>query len=105
MHAHGTPLVLIILAAVVAAPVMEETFFRGALFAHLRSRWRWLVAGPLVGFIFAAIHPQGWTAIPVLGGIGIFLCALREWRSSLIAPMTAHALNNLAILSLLLIVR
>jgi membrane protease YdiL (CAAX protease family) len=105
MQAHGISLILVILAAVVAAPVMEETFFRGALFAHLRSRWRWLVAGPLVGFIFAAIHPQGWTAIPVLGGLGVYLCALREWRSSLIAPMTAHALNNLAVLSLLLIIR
>jgi len=105
MQAHGNHMLLIILAAVVAAPIMEETFFRGALFAHLRSRRRWIIAAPLVGLIFAVIHPQGWPAIPVIGGLGVFLCALREWRGSLIAPMTAHALNNLGALTLLLIAR
>jgi membrane protease YdiL (CAAX protease family) len=105
MQAHGSHMLLIILAAVVAAPIMEETFFRGALFAHLRSRRRWIIAAPLVGLIFAAIHPQGWAAIPVIGGLGVFLCALREWRGSLIAPITAHALNNLGALTLLLIAR
>ena len=48
---------------------------------------------------------QGWPAIPLLAGLGIFLCALREWRGSLIAPITAHALNNLGVLTVVLIVR
>jgi membrane protease YdiL (CAAX protease family) len=47
-----------------------------------------------VSVIFAAIHPQGWVAIPVLGGIAMMLAGLREWRGSLIASMTAHAINN-----------
>ena len=48
----------------------------------------------VVSLIFAAIHPQGWTAIPVLATIAMSLAVIREQRSSLIGAMTAHALNN-----------
>ena len=90
--------------ACVFAPVMEETMFRGALFHHLRSRWRWVFSAPIVAGIFAIIHPQGWVALPVLGAIALVLAALREWRGSLIAPMTAHALNNFVALTVALLV-
>jgi len=88
----------------VFAPLMEETMFRGALFHHLRRRWGWAVSAPVVAIIFAAIHPQGWVAVPVLGSIALVLCALREWRGSLIAPMVAHACNNFIVLTLALAV-
>jgi len=88
----------------VFAPLMEETMFRGALFHHLRGRWGWAVSAPIVAFIFAIIHPQGWVAVPVLGSIAIVLAALREWRGSLIAPMVAHACNNFIVLTLALAV-
>ena len=70
--------------ACVIAPVLEETMFRGTLFNHLRRRWNWLISAGLVAFIFAAIHPQGWTFIPALGSIAIVLAADREWRGSLL---------------------
>jgi membrane protease YdiL (CAAX protease family) len=89
----GNVLQLVLLACV-GAPIVEETMFRGALFGHLRGWLGWWIAAPLVSLIFAAIHPQGWVAIPVLGSIALVLAALREWRGSLIACMTAHALNN-----------
>ncbi|CAN5457684.1 hypothetical protein BH09PLA1_BH09PLA1_30330 [soil metagenome] len=85
---------LIYVLACVWAPLMEETMFRGALFNHLRGRWNWIVSALVVGLLFALVHPQGWTAIPALGTIGAVLAGLREWRGSLIGPMTAHALNN-----------
>jgi len=88
----------------VFAPLMEETMFRGALFHHLRSRWGWAISAPIVAFVFAIIHPQGWVAVPVLGSIAIVLAALREWRGSLIAPMVAHACNNFIVLTLALAV-
>lgn len=105
MLINGSPIELALLVVLAGgfAPVVEETFFRGALFNHLRGRWRWGAAAPMVGLIFALIHPQGWTAIPVLGGIGVMLCALREWRGSLIAPMTAHAVNNLSLMVIFLV--
>jgi membrane protease YdiL (CAAX protease family) len=56
----------------------------------------------VVAFIFAAIHPQGWTLIPALGSIAIVLAGLREWRGSLWASITAHATNNFLVLSLAL---
>ena len=88
----------------VFAPVIEETMFRGALFHHLRRRWGWAITAPIVSFIFAIIHPQGWVAVPVLGSIAVVLAALREWRGSLIAPMVAHAFNNFIALSVALAV-
>jgi membrane protease YdiL (CAAX protease family) len=85
---------LVAAMAVIYAPITEELFFRGAFFGFLRTRLFWPIAAIVVGFIFAAIHPQGWAAIPVLGAIGVNLAILRQWRGSLIAPITAHALNN-----------
>lgn len=82
------------LVASVWAPFVEESLFRGALFHHLRGRLHPLLAALAVGFVFAAIHPQGLIAIPALMSLGVVFCLLREWRGSLIAPMTAHALHN-----------
>jgi membrane protease YdiL (CAAX protease family) len=76
------------------APVFEELFFRGALQRYFRGRFRFLASALLTGLIFAALHPQGFFAIPALAGIGVGFSLLREWRDSLIAPMTAHAINN-----------
>jgi membrane protease YdiL (CAAX protease family) len=98
--------VAIVLLACVMAPLLEETMFRGALFSHLRARLGWWVSAPIVSLIFAAIHPQGWVAIPVLGAIAMVLAALREWRGSSVASMTAHALNNgVAVLMMILMLR
>ncbi|HET9943326.1 MAG TPA: type II CAAX endopeptidase family protein, partial [Terriglobia bacterium] len=85
------------------APFVEETMFRGLLFHHLRQRWSWVVTALLVSVIFAALHPQGWVAVPALTAIAMVLSALREWRGSLIAPMAAHACNNFIVLTLALL--
>jgi membrane protease YdiL (CAAX protease family) len=82
------------LLAAVFAPLVEETMFRGALFNHLRQRHGWLLSAGVSSFIFAALHPQGWAAIPVLGAIGLVLASIREWRGTFIASVAAHALNN-----------
>jgi len=87
-------IVAMYLLACLWAPITEETLFRGALYQHLRGRWNGLISAVVVGLIFAALHPQGWVAIPILGTIGAILAIIREWRNSLIASMTAHALIN-----------
>jgi membrane protease YdiL (CAAX protease family) len=84
----------LVLLACVGAPIVEETMFRGALLGHLRTRLGWWISAPIVSLLFAAIHPQGWVAIPTLGAIAMLLAALREVRGSIIASMTAHALSN-----------
>ena len=108
--AEGNRLVLIQVAllACVIAPFIEETMFRGFLQRYLRDASQW--AGFTVSFlfsmifnslIFAAIHPQGPLAIPVLTAIACGLSILREWRGSLWAPMVAHGLNNSIVMSIL----
>ena len=99
-------LVLLFLAAGVA-PIIEEIFFRGALYGHLRAvSNRWGLVGSIVvsavvsSSIFAMIHPQGITFAPVLAGLAIAFCLAREWRGSLVAPMAAHAMNNATIVTL-----
>ncbi len=83
------------------APLFEEIFFRGALQRYFRGRFRFLASALLTALIFAALHPQGVFAIPALAGIGVGFSLLREWRDSLIAPMTAHAINNGCLVAML----
>jgi len=76
------------------APLLEETVFRGALFGALRSRFAALPAGIASGLCFAALHPQGVWLIPTLAALGCVFALMREWRDSLIAPVSAHAFHN-----------
>jgi membrane protease YdiL (CAAX protease family) len=101
----GGPLQIVGLygVACVFAPLMEETMFRGMLFHHLRQRWRFMLSAPIVSFIFAMLHPQGWVAVPALVAIAVVLAGLREWRGSLIAPMAAHGFNNFLALTVALL--
>lgn len=96
------PLPLFLLA-VVFAPITEEILFRGALLAHLRGGLGAVVSAIIAGLIFAAVHPQGWAAIPALGSIGFVFAMIRQWRGSLVGPIAAHALNNGTVLTLVLL--
>src|SRR5262249_23027509 len=91
---------LLFLASVVA-PVVEETLFRGVLHRHLReSTGRWgfvlsfLFSSTIASFLFAAIHPQGFVAIPALMALAYGFSLAREWRGSLLPAMVAHGLHN-----------
>ena len=99
----------VFLLACVAAPIVEETVFRGIFYRYLRDTGssKWTRHGCIVfaclvnGFIFAAIHPQGIIGIPILMTLAIGMSLAREWRESLIAPMTMHAINNTMVTCLL----
>ena len=83
-----------ILLAVVWAPISEEIMFRGLLFPGLSAGLRWLLGVVVGAFVFAVVHPQGWAGVPAIMVLAGSFSFLRLWRQSLIAPMTAHALNN-----------
>lgn len=102
--AGGTPAWVLYSLIVGFAPLVEETFFRGALHRHLRSRHGFLCSATLGGLVFAAIHPQGLLAIPVLSAIAIVLAGIRETRDSLIGCVVAHALHNGLVLSVALLI-
>ena len=102
--------ILLIFMAAVAAPVVEETVFRGVLYRQLRSSSckfpKVLSIGCsvfLVSFVFAAIHPQGWVAIPALMSIAVGMNLLREWRGSLIPSMVVHGLSNGIVVSMMVL--
>lgn len=91
----------VFLAACVAAPIVEETMFRGVLYRHLRERgiaWNRAVSVAVAALvnsvIFAAIHPQGVLVIPLLTTLAIGFTLAREWRGSLVSSITMHAFNN-----------
>lgn len=104
-EANGTAAsaIRIYLLAAVWAPLVEESLFRGLLFHHVRSRHRWWLSAAIVSVLFAAIHPQGWAGMPVLIAIALVLAGIREWRGSIFASAAAHALNNAAVTTMLVI--
>ncbi len=93
----------LLLMASVWAPITEELMFRGAMFGHLRGRLGWWPSALIVAFVFAAIHPQGWAAIPALGSIAMVLAGVREWRGSILGCMMAHAINNTVLIVALVV--
>ena len=100
-------LLQIYVLASVAAPIVEETMFRGVVYSHLRGMMRtWaaplsmVLAALVSSLIFAAIHPQGLVAIPPLAGLAVGFCVAREVRGSLVAPMVAHGLSNALVMTL-----
>ncbi len=90
----------VLLLAVVLAPVVEETVFRGVLYRQLRLSVQWsagigmLISALVTGVIFALIHPQGVLAVPALAALAVAFAFAREWRGSLIAPMIMHGISN-----------
>ena len=89
-------LVVVALLVTVVAPVTEEFFFRGFLFATLWRRVGLLPAAIVGGAIFGAIHfgsaePE---FIPPLAVFGLLLCLLYVWTRSLLPCIVLHALNN-----------
>ncbi len=94
---------LIVLLAVVFAPLTEELLFRGAFVSHLRGSVGIVLSSLISGFIFAAIHPQGWTLIPVLMSIGVVMALIRQWRDTLVSSITAHALHNGTLVTMMLL--
>ena len=94
-------LAMVLLMACVAAPIVEETMFRGVLYRHLRDltagRRRWLSVGIsslINGLVFAAIHPYGLVGIPGLLALAVGFSLAREWRNSLTTPMVMHGIHN-----------
>ena len=90
----------VFMLAGVYAPITEETMFRGAFFHSLRARHRWLLSAIVSSFIFAAIHPQGWTVVPTLMAIAVVFAGIREWRGTIFSSAAAHCLHNTVLLTL-----
>jgi membrane protease YdiL (CAAX protease family) len=102
--------VQIVFVAAICAPIVEEVFFRGALYAGISQSARgWStfarvsLAIGLSSFIFAVIHPQGFLGVLILGPLAGAFALAREWRGSIVPGVVAHAINNGLITAVLLL--
>lgn len=90
----GVVLVMFFTLATIWAPIVEEAVFRGCLYRFLRT-WLWIPVGALVSaMVFGLVHGYDWVMLGPVIGLGFNFALLREWRGSLIAPMTAHCMHN-----------
>ena len=81
------------LGAIVLAPLVEETLFRGILYPFLKLRFGRALAVTATALAFAGIHTNLVTFVP-LTFIGLTLAWLYEWTDNLLAPIVTHALFN-----------
>lgn len=86
--------------AMVLAPVAEEFIFRGVLFPYFRQRGWPKLAWFGVSFLFAAIHFNAPTFLPLFV-LALVLTWLYEQTGCLLAPIAAHSLFNTANLVLI----
>lgn len=85
------------LLVIVVAPVTEEIFFRGFMFAGIRSRAKFLAAALISSVFWGALHYTGgdtWTAVVVLSVFGVSLCWVYEKTGSIRTTIVIHAINN-----------
>jgi membrane protease YdiL (CAAX protease family) len=84
---------LVAALAIVAAPIAEETFFRGFLFQALRGRWGTFGAALASGLVFAALHFSLGSVIPFTV-IGMLLAWAYVYSGSLWTAIGAHFIFN-----------
>jgi uncharacterized protein len=80
-------------ATVIVAPVVEETFFRGFVFAGLRGRYDWRWAAAISAALFAAAHLQITFFIPAFL-LGYLFAYLYQRSNSIWPGLIIHALLN-----------
>ncbi len=84
---------LFLLGAVVVAPVVEEVFFRGFLFAGLRGRYGWQKAALISAALFAAVHLQLTAVVPIFL-LGLIFAFLYEQSGSIWPAVLMHVSSN-----------
>jgi membrane protease YdiL (CAAX protease family) len=88
------------LSVAVAAPVVEEVFFRGLLYPFFKRFCGALPAACLTGVAFGAIHFSAAAFFP-LALFGAYLCLIYEKTGDIRAPVLTHCLHNLAMFCLI----
>tara|TARA_R110002072_G_scaffold42064_5_gene117617 strand:- start:62913 stop:64553 length:1641 start_codon:yes stop_codon:yes gene_type:complete len=100
MIANGDIFLVLLLftLATIWAPLVEEAIFRGALYRHLRGSLHWVLAAFISAVLFAYMHNYGPLLVAPLIALGFMFAVMREWRGSLIAPITAHFMHNFTLM-------
>ena len=94
LFGRGWPgLALALLTGSIAAPLAEEAFFRGFVFAGLQRRIGLRRALWLSAIVFALVHVQP-SAMPPILVLGVLLASLYEQTGSLWPSILVHAFIN-----------
>jgi membrane protease YdiL (CAAX protease family) len=107
----GIGILFAVLLAILAAPMVEELFFRGCVFRSLRDRNGFLPAATVSALLFGLVHyvPGPWQDTLLLMTIMVFTGFGLAWfydrRGNLVASIAAHATFNTIGLILILSVR
>ena len=85
-------------AITIVVATAEEGILRGVLFDRLRASGGTLVAIVITTIAFALMHVPlyGWHVVPLDLAVGLGFAGLRLSTRSLLAPIAAHALADLA---------
>jgi membrane protease YdiL (CAAX protease family) len=86
-------LVLFIVLAVLVAPLLEETFFRGFVNQGLARSWGPLLGAVTSALVFALWHQQLSVLITIFG-LGLLLSAAFYWTKSIYTNIAFHAVFN-----------
>ncbi len=94
----GFGIATVAITAVVVAPLAEETFFRGFLFAGISKRWGYSWGVIVSGAVFAVAHFGSGGLVPIFI-LGMLLAWLYKRTGSVWPCILAHfAYNSLALL-------
>lgn len=86
---------VLVLLAVVAAPIVEECLFRGMIFSGLRRAFPFPAALLWSTALFAAVHPmQSWLPVFLMGAAAAWIFHRSRY---LPAAMATHAIYNLIV--------
>lgn len=91
---------------VAVAPLTEEVFFRGFMFAGMRRALPFVLAALIPSVIWGFFHytgPDSWGVVLQLSIFGLWLSWLFQRTGSLWPPIAVHAFNNAIAFTLLLI--
>jgi hypothetical protein len=94
--------VLLFVLICLIAPIVEETIFRGFLYAGLRRRLPLFTAVLGSALLFALMH-NDLAALAPIAIIGAVLALLYERTHSLLPSIVCHALNNTLVFLLVLL--
>jgi membrane protease YdiL (CAAX protease family) len=102
LHAKSPALlVFLVVLALVVAPFSEELIFRAGIFRFLRSHGPRWVAFVVSAGLFALLHANWFSSLPLFI-LGLVFAAAYERTGRIAVPMLAHALFNLNTLLLVL---
>jgi CAAX protease family protein len=97
VYRSAHPVWLLWVALVVAAPLVEETFFRGFLFRGIASSFVGPVGAIIItALLWAVIHYQyDLYGVSTIFLLGLLVGSARMLSGSLAVPMTLHAVSNI----------